>query len=137
MKGRGVDIGNFAYALLYILMMQDALKNSEAPYNVPRIYHHLIERYEPLGINHGNWELKGDVIECILTKAMLQGPAIHTDDMKQHARFMSFMRCFMKRFDAFLHIISKNGLLTNGPPLVRHLPDLHETVSVICELAEW
>ena len=118
-------------------MMQDALKNGEAPYSVPRMYNYLSERYEPLQINHVNWEIKGDVIECILAKAMLQGPAIHPDDIKQHALFMSFMRCFMKWFDGFLHIISKNGLLTDGPPLVRHLPDLHETVSVICELAEW
>ena len=68
---------------------------------------------------------------------MLQGHAIHIDDRKQHARFMSFMRCFVKWLDESMHIISKNGLLTDGPPLVRHLPDLHETVSVICELAEW
>jgi len=98
---------------------------------------HLMERYEAIEIKHANWVSTSDVIECILAKAMLQGPAIHPDDIKQHALFMSFMRCFMKWFDGFLHIISKNGLLTDGPPLVRHLPDLHETVSVICELAEW
>ena len=136
-KGRGVDIGNFAYSLLYILMMQDALKNGAAPYNVARMYNYLTERYESLQINHVNWELKGDVIECILARATLLGPAIHPDDIKQHVLFMNFMRGFMKWFDSFLHVISKNGLLTDGPPLVRHLPGLHETVSVICELAEW
>ena len=90
-----------------------------------------------LAINHSNWELKADVIECFLEKALTTGPAIHVDDVQQRLRFMSFMRGYVSCFDDFLHIVSQNGLLTEGRPLVRHLPDLHETVRVIRERAEW
>jgi len=136
-KGRGIDLGNFSYALLYILMMEDALENSEAPDGVPGMYLALRDRYESLDIAHGNWELKGDVIECILSKALQTGPSVHPDDVKQRCEFMSVMRCFAKWFDRLLHIISRNGHLTEGPPLVRHLPDLHQTVRLIRELADW
>ena len=137
MNRASTDIGNFAYALLYILMMEDAKENSNAPYGVPRMYGYASERYEALDINHSNWELKADVIECFLEAALTTGPAIHVDDVQERLRFMSFMRGYVSCFDDFLHIVSQNGLLTEGRPLVRHLPDLHETVRVITERAEW
>ena len=136
-KKRSYDIGNFAYALLYILMMEDALDNEDAPYGVPRMYRELIKRYEALEIKHTNWESKGDVIECILEKALQTGSSIHPDDVKQRSMFMSFMRSYVQWFDRLLHIISRNGHLTEGPPLVRHLPDLHQTAGLIRELADW
>ena len=137
MNGRRIDAGNFSYALLYILMMKDALENSEAPYGVPGMYRELRDRYESLDIAHGNWEIKGDVIECILSKALQTGSSTHPDDVKQRNMFMSFMRSYVQWFDRLLHIISRNGHLTEGPPLVRHLPDLHHTVRLIRELADW
>lgn len=137
MHGVCYDIGNFAYALLYILMMEDALENSNAPYGVPRMYRELRQRYESLDITHRNWETKADLIECILAKALQTGPRVHLHDVEQRLLFMSFMRSYAKWFDRFLHIISRNGLLTSGPPLVRHLPDLHQAVRLIRELADW
>ena len=53
-KQKSTDAGNFAYALLYILMMEDALDNKDAPYGVPRMYRHLMERYEALELKLAN-----------------------------------------------------------------------------------
>ena len=137
MDGRRKDIGNFSYALLYILMMEDALENSEAPYTLPGLYRELSSRYESLDIAHGSWEIKGDVIECILSKALQTGTSVCMHARAERLLFMTFMRSYAQWFDRFLHIISKNGLLTEGRPLVRHLPDLHQTVRLVRELAQW
>ena len=136
-NGRRKDIGNFSYALLYILLMEDALENRELPDCVPGMYLALRDRYESLDIAHGNWELKGDVIECILSKALQTGSSVCSYAVEERLSFMKFMRSYVQWFDRLLHIISRNGHLTEGPPLVRHLPDLHQTVRLIRELADW
>ena len=137
MNQRRSDAGNFSYALLYSLMMEDALENEEAPYGVPQMYRELTDRYESLDLAHGDWEIKADVIECILEKALQTGRKVSKSAVTERLLFMKFMRSFVQWFDRLLHIISKNGLLTDGYPLVRHLPDLHQTVRLIRELADW
>ena len=94
-------------------------------------YKCLVNKYESLDIEHSNWEIKGDVIECILATANETGPAVHPDDRKQRMIFMDFMRFYKDWFERFLRRLSLCGRLTNGPPLVRHLPDMHETVAFI------
>ena len=134
-KKRYYDIGNFAYAVLYNLLMEDALvQNGLSPEMTLFNYKCLVNKYESLDIEHSNWEIKGDMIECILATANETGPAVHPDDRKQRMIFMDFMRFYKDWFERFLRRLSLCGRLTNGPPLVRHLPDMHETVA--CNIAK-
>ena len=132
---RHKDIGNYAYALLYILLVEDAMQYHTSPSVILRFYLDLRDRYETVDVDNPNWEMKADVIECILEKAMQTGPGVNRDDIGQRLKFMACMREYAKWFDLFLHIISCNGLRTDGPPCVRHLPDLRETVWAIKKLA--
>ena len=134
-RKRHQDIGNFAYALLYIFLVEDAMQYHLEPMLFQRFYWDLRDRYETCDVDHPNWEVKADVIECILAKAMETGPSVNRDDIGQRLKFMHCMREYKKWFDIFLHIISRNGLMTDGPPCVRHLPGLRETVWAIKSLA--
>ena len=126
------DIGNFAYAVLYNLLMEDALvQNGLSPAMTLVQYKWLVNKYESLDIEHNNWEIKGDVIECILATANETGPMVHPDDRKQRMIFMDFMVFYKDWFDRFLRRLSICGRLTNGRPLVHHLPDMHATVACI------
>ena len=95
----------------------------------------LRDRYETVDIDHPNREMKADVIECILEKAMRTGPAVNRDDIGQRLKFMQCMREYARWFDIFLRLTSRNGRMTDGVPCVRHLPDLRETVWAIKKIA--
>ena len=131
-KKKYYDIGNFAYAVLYNLLIEDALlQNGLSPEMTLFNYRFLMNKYEALDINHSNWEIKADVIECILATSACTGTMVHPDDKKQRLIFMDFMRFYKEWFQRFLRRLTMCGRLTDGPPLVRHLPGLHETVACI------
>ena len=131
-KKKYYAIGNFAYAILYNLLMKEALvQNGVSPEMTLLRYRYLVNKYESLDINHSNWEIKADVIECLLATSAETGPMVHPDDKRQRMIFMDFMRFYKEWFQRFLARISHGGRLTDGPPLVRHLPGLHETVACI------
>ena len=131
-KKKYYDIGNFAYAVLYNLLIEDALlQNGLSPEMTLFNYRFLMNKYEALDINHSNWEIKADVIECILATSACTGTSVHPDDQKQRLIFMDFMRFYKEWFQRFLRRLTMCGRLTDGPPLVRHLPGLHETVACI------
>ena len=128
------DIGSFAYAVLYNLLMEEALRqDGSSPEMTLYNYRCLVNKYESLDIQHCNWEIKGDVIECLLATSAETGTMVHPDDKKQRLIFMDFMRFYKEWFQRFLRRLTNCGRLTNGPPLVRHMPGLHETVACIIE----
>ena len=131
-KKKYYDIGNFAYAVLYNILIEDALtQNGLSPSMTLYNYGYLVNTYESLNINHSNWEVKGDVIECLLATSMETGPMVHPDDKKQRLIFMDFMRWYKEWFQRFLQTITHCGKLTNGPPMVRDFLGLQETVKCI------
>ena len=87
-RKRPQDIGNFAYALLYIFLVEDAMQYHLEPMMFQRFYWDLRDRYETVDVDHPNWEVKADVIECILAKARLTGPSVNSDDIGQRLKFM-------------------------------------------------
>ena len=135
MKTRSHDIRNFAYVLLYLLLMSDSLGNTNAHERVCEKYPHRVGGYETLRIDHANWEATGDVNEWFPANAILTGPAVHPDDVTQRIRLMSFMGCCKPWLDDFVHAINKNGLLGSWRPSVRQLPDL--TWCVVVGIDEW
>ena len=131
-KKKYYDIGNFAYAVLYNLLMGEALlQNGLSPEMTFYRYGQLVNKYESLDVNHCNWEIKADVIECFLATSAETGLMVHSDDKKQRTIFMDFMRFYKDWFQRFLRRLTNCGRLTDGPPLVRHIPGLHETVACI------
>ena len=131
-KKKYYDIGNFAYAVLYNLLMGEALlQNGPSPEMTFYRYGQLVNKYESLDVNHCNWEIKADVIECFLATSAETGLMVHSDDKKQRTIFMDFMRFYKDWFQRFLRRLTNCGRLTDGPPLVRHMPGLHETVACI------
>ena len=54
-KRKCYDIGNFAYAVLYNLLMEEALvQNGLSPEMTLYNYRFLVNKYGPLDINHSN-----------------------------------------------------------------------------------
>ena len=93
------DIGNFAYAILYNLLMEEALRqDGSSPEVTLYAYRCLVNKYESLDVQHGNWEIKGDVIECLLATSAETGTMVHPDDIKQRLIFMDFMRFYKEWF---------------------------------------
>jgi hypothetical protein len=77
-KGKGRDLGNYKYAFLYCslyrLCRRGAFRSTE------RLFSQLAESYETLALNApytaNMLSMKGDVIECVLSRSRITGVAI-------------------------------------------------------------
>ena len=99
-RKRSYDEGNYAYSVLFFVILRVARgEASEA-------LHGLLKRFVGLMLSDGYNEDKmverqGDIIECMLAKASLTGPAIGHRDRGDRIRFHQQIKEFL---DDFTHL---------------------------------
>jgi len=128
-KTRWVDVGNYQYAVLYQFLWRVAREVAPDELNlmteVSVIYPSLAYNATPTA---NSFSMKGDVIEYMLSFAMMDGPAISPRTKVLRQSFNSSIRTFSQQYEVLTHIITRDN---DGPPRLRHFPP-PDTLVTIC-----